>query len=61
MKEIGDRVRKFNESSRCAPLQQCVDLVKEGNTVYLAVNISYQFNIYNINVEIAIKCNIFVS
>ena len=46
MKEIGDRVKKFNESSRCAPLQQiCVDLVKEGNTIYLAVNLSYQFNI----------------
>jgi len=37
-KELGDRLRT-DPLSRCAPPKQCMDLVKEGKTIYSAVTI----------------------
>lgn len=36
-KHLGDKFRKYLPKSRCLKTQSCVDLVKSGNHVYIAV------------------------
>ena len=36
-KHLGDKLRKDLPKSRCLKTQSCVDLVKSGNHVYIAV------------------------
>ena len=43
-KHLGDRLRKYLPKLRCLKTQSCVDLVKSGNHVYIAVYL-YKMNL----------------